>query len=458
MSTVEAPAAAPLRADEAGTELVGRARTRARLRLGRAEEGLAVGLAAAFLAAAWAAAAFLPGLRPFSLPAAVIAVVAYAVAFRVQFEINHGSVAATQLVLVPMLFALPPNVVPLLVAGGLLLGQVPNLVRGRLALTHLPLSFASATHSLGPAVVLSLAGAHGPHWHDVPIYVGALAAQFAADFVPGAIWSKVSWNVGLREHGRSMLASTAVDTTLAPIALAIAVATGSAAWGVLVGLPLIGLLHLFARERQVRIDHALELSSAYRGTAILLGDVIEADDAYTGSHSRDVVELVLAVAGRLGLDPSERQRAEFAALLHDVGKVKIPSELINKPGPLEPAERALMNTHTIIGQNMLDQVGGMLAEIGHIVRSCHERWDGGGYPDGLAGEEIPLAARIVAVCDAFDAMITDRSYRAARSYDEAVGELRRCSGTQFDPAIVEAFVEVLCRPEPIPTGSRVLAA
>jgi putative nucleotidyltransferase with HDIG domain len=200
---------------------------------------------------------------------------------------------------------------------------------------------------------------------------------------------------------------------------------------------------VFARERQVRIDHAVQLSSAYRGTAILLGDVIEADDQYTGAHSRDVVELVLEVADKLGLDPVERQRAEFAALLHDVGKVKIPSELINKPGPLEPAERALMNTHTIIGQNMLDQVGGMLGEIGHIVRSCHERWDGAGYPDGLAGEDIPLAARIVCACDAWSAMTSDRSYRKALPRELAAAELCACAGTHFDPRVVAALVSVL---------------
>ena len=111
----------------------------------------------------------------------------------------------------------------------------------------------------------------------------------------------------------------------------------------------------FAKERQQRIDHALELSAAYRGTAMLLGDVIEADDEYTGSHSRDVVDLALAVADRLRLDPRQRQQVEFAALLHDVGKVKIPAEIINKPGPLDEDERAVMMTHTVIGEQMLSE-------------------------------------------------------------------------------------------------------
>ena len=194
-------------------------------------------------------------------------------------------------------------------------------------------------------------------------------------------------------------------------------------------LPVLALFATFARERQSRIDHALELSAAYRGTAMLLGDVIEADDEYTGSHSRDVVEFALAVADRLRLGPRERQQVEFAALLHDVGKVKIPAEIVDKPGPLDDDERAVMMTHTVLGEQMLEQVGGLLGEIGYVVRSCHERWDGAGYPDGIAGETIPLAARIVCCCDAWSAMTTDRPYRRALPEREAAAELRRCRGT-----------------------------
>jgi HD-GYP domain-containing protein (c-di-GMP phosphodiesterase class II) len=202
---------------------------------------------------------------------------------------------------------------------------------------------------------------------------------------------------------------------------------------------LIGLLGYFARERQVRIDHALELSHSYRGTAMLLGDVVEADDAYTGSHSRDVLTLVLDVADRLGLDPRQRREAEFAALLHDIGKIKIPGEIINKPAKLTNEEWELMKTHTVEGERLLSQVGGTLGNVGRIVRSCHEDWDGTGYPDGLVAENIPLVARIVRACDAFSAMTTDRSYRQARPLDEAVAELRSCSGTDFDPNVVEAL-------------------
>ena len=203
---------------------------------------------------------------------------------------------------------------------------------------------------------------------------------------------------------------------------------------------------MFARERRSRIDHELELSAAYRGTAFLLGDVVEADDAYTGQHSRHVVDLVLGVADELGLGPRERRHAELTALLHDVGKIKVPAEIISKPGALTAEERAVMELHTIEGEQMLEQVGGLLGEVGSIVRSCHERWDGNGYPDGLAGEDIPLVARIVCCCDAFSAMTTDRPYRAARTEEAALAELRANAGTQFDPDVVSALETVIGRP------------
>jgi HD-GYP domain-containing protein (c-di-GMP phosphodiesterase class II) len=180
----------------------------------------------------------------------------------------------------------------------------------------------------------------------------------------------------------------------------------------------------------------------------LLGDVVEADDSYTGLHSRDVVALVLDVSDRMGLDEDARHKARLTALLHDVGKVAIPNEIIRKPGPLTAEERAVIERHTVEGERMLNQVGGLLADIGALVRSCHERWDGGGYPDGLVGEDIPLIARIVCACDALSAMTTDRSYRAAMTHGAAIAELRRCAGTHFDPAVVDALIAVAERHEP----------
>jgi HD-GYP domain-containing protein (c-di-GMP phosphodiesterase class II) len=201
----------------------------------------------------------------------------------------------------------------------------------------------------------------------------------------------------------------------------------------------MAMLWLFARERQERMTETMALGTAYRGTAMLLGDVVEADHHYTGMHSRDVVELSLSVADHLGLDATQRRNVEFGALLHDVGKIHIPKEIINKPGKLDEAEWELMRAHTIDGERMLQQVGGLLANVGHIVRATHEHYNGAGYPDGLVGEKIPIEARIVCTCDAYSAMTTDRSYRKAMPKTKALEELRRCAGTQFDPKVVTAI-------------------
>jgi putative nucleotidyltransferase with HDIG domain len=156
----------------------------------------------------------------------------------------------------------------------------------------------------------------------------------------------------------------------------------------------------------------------------------------------------LAVADELGLDAERRRNLEFGALLHDVGKIAIPKEIINKPGKLDPAEWMLVQTHTIEGQVMLERVGGFMREVGLIVRSHHERWDGQGYPDRLAGDAIPLEARIITCCDSWNAMRTDRSYRKALPYETAVAELTAHSGTQFDPAIVAVLLRIVARDAP----------
>jgi putative nucleotidyltransferase with HDIG domain len=192
----------------------------------------------------------------------------------------------------------------------------------------------------------------------------------------------------------------------------------------------------------------LELNNAYRGTALVLGDVVEADDGYTGEHCKSVVELALAVGRRMGLDAERRRNLEFGALLHDVGKIAIPNDIINKPGKLDDEEWSIIQTHTIEGQKMLDRVGGFMREVGRIVRSHHERWDGGGYPDGLAGEGIPLEARIIACCDAWNAMRTDRSYRNALSHEVAMTELVENVGRQFDPAVAAILIPIVADEAP----------
>jgi HD-GYP domain-containing protein (c-di-GMP phosphodiesterase class II) len=132
-------------------------------------------------------------------------------------------------------------------------------------------------------------------------------------------------------------------------------------------------------------------------------------------------------------------------MLHDIGKINTPPQILNKPGPLNDDEWEIMRQHTIVGQAMLDRVGGTLHEVGRIVRASHERFDGGGYPDGLTGFDIPLAARIVAVADAYDAMTTHRPYRAPLPQEVALSELRDGEGSQFDPLVVYAAIAVLSR-------------
>jgi diguanylate cyclase (GGDEF)-like protein len=161
-----------------------------------------------------------------------------------------------------------------------------------------------------------------------------------------------------------------------------------------------------------------------------------------GHNLDDVAELAVLVATRMGLAHDEVERVRHAAELHDVGKVAIPDAILLKAGPLDEEEWAFMRRHTVIGERIVGAASS-LAAVAQIVRSTHERWDGAGYPDGLAGKAIPLAARIVAVCDAYDAMVSDRPYRKAWTSEQSLAELERCAGSQFDPVVVEAFAAAL---------------
>jgi diguanylate cyclase (GGDEF)-like protein len=178
--------------------------------------------------------------------------------------------------------------------------------------------------------------------------------------------------------------------------------------------------------------------SAQRQSQQVLKRVLEQRDHMLGIHVDDVAALAERTARDLGLDDNETERVVLAAELHDIGKAAIPDAILFKPGPLDPEEWAFMQRHTIIGERILAGAPSLVA-VAHVVRSSHERFDGKGYPDGLAGKAIPLAARILFVCDAFDAMTSDRSYRSAIPAESALEELRACAGTQFDPAVVDAF-------------------
>jgi diguanylate cyclase (GGDEF)-like protein len=157
-----------------------------------------------------------------------------------------------------------------------------------------------------------------------------------------------------------------------------------------------------------------------------------------GRHTSEVAELTDAVGRNLGLSDDDLVAIRQAADLHDIGKMAIPDAILEKPGPLTPDEWAFMHQHTVIGQRIVS-VAPALVRAGALIRSSHERFDGSGYPDRLAGEQIPIGARVIAVCDAYEAIVSDRPYRAARSPEEALAELRRCAGEQFDPVVVAAF-------------------
>ena len=185
-----------------------------------------------------------------------------------------------------------------------------------------------------------------------------------------------------------------------------------------------------------------QMGGASRSAVGALAAAIDARDNYTHSHSEQVVKLATAVATRLGLDAADVERVRDGAMLHDLGKVAIPNEILFKPGPLDAHEWAIMREHPVIGERILRRTP-ELEPIAPMVRHEHERWDGGGYPDGLAGDDIPIGSRIIFACDAYNAMITERPYREPMSSQEATAELERNAGTQFDPAVVEALLAVL---------------
>jgi hypothetical protein len=173
-----------------------------------------------------------------------------------------------------------------------------------------------------------------------------------------------------------------------------------------------------------------------------LVSALEVQDPATSQHALAIVELAVGTGRRLGLGPAALRRLEHGAALHDIGKIGVASELLRKPGPLTDQEALAMREHPELGARILEPVP-RLRSVAPIVRASHERYDGTGYPDGIGGESIPLEARIVAVCDAYDAMVSDRPYRRAMSREWAIDELFASAGTQFDPQVVQAFVDEL---------------
>jgi HD-GYP domain-containing protein (c-di-GMP phosphodiesterase class II) len=187
-----------------------------------------------------------------------------------------------------------------------------------------------------------------------------------------------------------------------------------------------------------------QLTQSMIGTAEALAAALEAKDSYTADHARSIADLAVTVGRKLDLSDSAIEDLRYGGIFHDVGKIAIPDAIINKPGPLTDEEFEVIKQHPDIGAEILAPVP-FLYGVRTIVRHAHEHWDGGGYPEGLRGAQIPLGARIVLAVDAYHAMTSDRPYREAMSHQEACQELRDHAGTQFDPEVVDALLAVLSR-------------
>jgi diguanylate cyclase (GGDEF)-like protein len=189
-------------------------------------------------------------------------------------------------------------------------------------------------------------------------------------------------------------------------------------------------------------DDGQQASPAHGEVIAALASTLGERDRYTGDHSESVVDLATRIGSALALDAERIGRLRTAALLHDIGKVGVPDEILHKPGPLTEAEWEIMRQHPVIGERIIRAIPG-LGSIARIVRAEHERWDGSGYPDGLVGSQIPVESRVILACDAYHAMTSDRPYRAAMEHGEAFSELTENAGSQFDPQVVEALVGYL---------------
>ncbi len=393
------------------------ARARASRRLRLRERAVTAVLALGFAAVAFPLALNATSDRAPSLWLVAFLIAAYAAASRIEVEVGGALALPTQLALVPLLFLVPVEKVPLCVALGLTVGALPDVRRGALPPERLAIVLTRACHALGPAVVLSAAGEPGPDWSRSAVLLGALGAQFGVDLAVRSLRGWLGTGISPVEQLWWLPALYVFDAALAPVGLLVAREARNAPAAALALVPLLALFALLARFRPA-------------SAASLVHD----------RKPGDVVWLALAVADELGLRGRDRRDVELTALLHDVGKTRIPRAILDKPGPLTDEEWAVVQTHTLEGEKLLVRLGGRLGEVGEFVRSCRERWDGGGYPDRLRGRDIPLVARIVSVCDAYEAMTSERSYRGAMTQREALAEVKRNAGTQFDPRVVEALL------------------
>ena len=203
-------------------------------------------------------------------------------------------------------------------------------------------------------------------------------------------------------------------------------------------------LHSSERAQRRVVEEALErLETSYATTVRALAAALELRDDETGGHAVRVTDLALELTRRLDPELSAEPQLEYGFLLHDIGKIGIPDGILRKPGPLDPKELEQMRFHPVLGERVLEQIPYLSGLARDVVACHHERWDGKGYPAGLAGTDIPMAARIFALADSFDAMTNDRPYRRALPVADAIDEIIRSSGSQFEPELAEAFLELV---------------
>jgi HD-GYP domain-containing protein (c-di-GMP phosphodiesterase class II) len=302
--------------------------------------------------------------------------------------------------------------------------------------------------ALATAIVLVLRWDRvSPRWIVGPILLGVVAVALIAIgdgvavgmsflFLPAAVMTVFFW--------RDRYVKLAVLVPLTAIYIAVPAIWGSqeALVEAVTTLPLLLGCSFVLGAMFHRFRSASVVEARFRGTITALLMALDARDDHSTEHSSEVLSLVMAVSDDLGLDSRESLQTADVALLHDIGKIGIPNEILDKPSALDEEEWKIMRRHPVIGERILNEVPGF-ETVANAVRHEHERWDGSGYPDGLKGEEIPVASRIVLACDAYRAMRSDRPYREALSEAQAREQLRANSGSQFDPQVVRALLTAL---------------
>lgn len=274
-----------------------------------------------------------------------------------------------------------------------------------------------------------------PFFYILPVILAVLISRFMAVLVAGA--GAVS--AGLITAFHSYVPHSQNITSL--LVLVVAAASGFALYIV------IGLLSRATALKEEAEARALRLQTVFLGTASSLNSVLHARHPHTARHSKNVAVYAAVIAREMGLSVSKQETVYFAALLHDVGKIVISEQPLKKPGRLSPRDWDEIKRHPIMSYRILRDIP-ELEDVAIITLYHHEHWDGGGYPCGLKGEQIPLGARILCVADSFDAMISERPYKTTLAPQAALSELKQCAGGQFDPVVVDAFVRWFERENP----------